>query len=414
MRKVCLLTVLMAACFQMAAQPAKKDLPDCPFAPLEKSRIIFQGDSPSFGVFFSKLDTLMTAGKGNVRIMHIGGSHVQGGTMTRELRNDLVGLCPAPDGGFGMVFPFSAARTNNPTGYTTRFEGEWRVSKNTQSNPEKRLGLNGMAITTGDPASSVTVSTVPRHPLAGDGTYRFDRVTVIGYSDGGGLCPVVVAAPGDTILPVKAVGDSCMTFILRNPSDSVRVALGGRDGEFTLTGILLDNPGPGVSVTGVGVNGAALPSYAKCEDFVRDLRLVNPDLVVFGIGINDAAAANFSPETFKKRYRDLVARILSVNPDCALLFITNNDSFRRVRKGYAVNPNGAVAEKVFMELGKECNAGVFDLFDIMGGEGSMRAWEKEGLAKKDKVHFTEKGYILVGDLLYNALVDAFSEYKEGR
>jgi lysophospholipase L1-like esterase len=225
---------------------------------------------------------------------------------------------------------------------------------------------------------------------------------------------VVVAAPGDTILPVKAAGDSCMTFILRNPSDSVRVALGGRDGEFTLTGILLDNPGPGVSVTGVGVNGAALPSYAKCEDFVRDLRLVNPDLVVFGIGINDAAAANFSPETFKKRYRELVARILSVNPDCALLFITNNDSFRRGRKGYAVNPNGAVAEKVFMELGKECNAGVFDLFDIMGGEGSMRAWEKEGLAKKDKVHFTEKGYILVGDLLYNALVDAFSEYKEGR
>jgi len=164
-------------------------------------------------------------------------------------------------------------------------------------------------------------------------------------------------------------------------------------------------------VTGIGVNGASLGSYSKCTDLVNDLRLVKPDLVIFGIGINDATAANFSVEDFVARYKVLVSQVRSVNPDCALLFISNNDSFRRVRrKGYVVNTNGQLAEQGFLRLGKDCDAGVWDLFDIMGGLGSMRKWEAAGLAKRDKIHFTETGYELVGDLLFNALMDKYMNH----
>lgn len=101
----------------------------------------------------------------------------------------------------------------------------------------------------------------------------------------------------------------------------------------------------------------------------------------------------FSVDDFVARYKVLVSQIRSVNPDCALLFVSNNDSFRRIRrKGYVVNSNGKLAEQSFLRLGKDCDAGVWDLFDIMGGLGSMRKWEKAGLAKRDKIHFTEKGY----------------------
>ena len=61
-------------------------------------------------------------------------------------------------------------------------------------------------------------------------------------------------------------------------------------GEFILTGIFLDNPFPGLTVTGIGVNGASLGSYAKCPDLLNDLSLVNPDLVIFAVGINDAVS----------------------------------------------------------------------------------------------------------------------------
>ena len=60
------------------------------------------------------------------------------------------------------------------------------------------------------------------------------------------------------------------------------------------------------------------------------------------------------------------------------------------------------------------SGGVWNLFEIMGGLGSMKEWEAAGLAKLDKIHFTEEGYALVGDLLYNALMGKYVEHLRRR
>jgi hypothetical protein len=46
----------------------------------------------------------------------------------------------------------------------------------------------------------------------------------------------------------------------------------------------------------------------------------------------------------------------------------------------------------------------------MGGLGSMAKWEKGGLAQKDRIHFTRPGYLLLGDLLFGALMDAYAAH----
>ncbi len=390
-------------------QSLRKAVPEYDFARFEKNRIGFQGDSSAFERLFKKMDSVLFLGKGNLRIMHIGGSHVQAGTLTRQLRNDLLSLRTALDGGRGLVFPFSAAHTNNPSSFTTSYEGSWKVTKNVQREPDHRLGLTGISLSASDDKASVMVTTVARDPKPQDPTFRFNDVRVLGYSSAGERVPVVVLAKGDTLSGCN-VEDSTWSFALPALTDSVWVATKGK-GEFTLTGIFLDNPFPGFTVTGIGVNGASLGSYAKCPDLLNDLSLVNPDLVIFAVGINDATAANFSVDEFVGRYKALVSLVRSVNPDCAMLFVSNNDSFRRIRrKGYVVNANGRLAEQAFLRLGKECDAGVWNLFDIMGGLGSMRKWEEAGLAKRDKIHFTEAGYDLVGDLLFNALMDKYVEH----
>ncbi len=406
-----LLSLLLPA--TLCGQSLRKEVPEYDFARFDKNRIEFPGDSLGFERLYLKMDSVLFQGRGNLRIMHIGGSHVQAGTLTKRLRNNLLSLRPALDGGRGLVFPFSAARTNNPSSFTTSYEGSWKVTKNVQREPDRRLGLTGIALSASDDKASVMVTTVAREPLPQDPAFRFNDVRVLGYSSAGERIPVVVLAKGDTLVGCRA--DSCWSFALPSLTDSVRIATKG-EGEFTLTGIFLDNPFPGISVTGIGVNGASLGSYAKCPDLLNDLKMVNPDLVIFAVGINDATATNFSVDDFVARYKTLVSQVRSVNPDCALLFVTNNDSFRRVRrKGYVVNSNGKLAEQGFLRLGKDCDAGVWDLFEIMGGQGSMKKWEAAGLAKGDKVHFTETGYDLVGDLLFNALMDKYVEHlKNGR
>jgi lysophospholipase L1-like esterase len=45
----------------------------------------------------------------------------------------------------------------------------------------------------------------------------------------------------------------------------------------------------------------------------------------------------------------------------------------------------------------------WDLFEVMGGYGSMRNWVRSGYAAPDHVHFSKGGYELQGDLFFQAL-----------
>lgn len=411
MRRVLTYSLLILIPLALQGQGRLKTIPEYPFLQIEKNEISFPSDSSCLDLVFAKMDSILSLGSGDLRILVIGDSHTQGGTFVKELRNDLVSLRPLSDGGFGFVFPFSAARTNNPNGYVTRYSGTWTAARNTMKDPPRRLGLSGMALTTSDKAASVTLRSRGRKARETDPRYYFNSVKVFGYSDGGKRVPVALLGSVDTLHGVSSKGDSCWTFTLPEMTDSVRIGTEGDSGEYTLTGLYLDNPFHGITVSGTGVNGASLPSYSKCRDLERDLAIVSPDMVIFEIGVNDAVAYSFDTALFESRYKALVSRVREANPDCAVLFMTNNDTFRYARKrGYYVNTNGALARDAFFRIARETGGAVWDFFSIMGGSGSMREWEKAGLARRDKVHFTDEGYELQGDLFFNALMDKFSEY----
>ena len=276
------------------------------------------------------------------------------------------------------------------------------------------MGLAGAAITTTDPTASVSIVSRERRPSELDPVFRFNKVTLIGFSETENVTPVI-GYQGKTLK--GSYNDSLSNYVFPLPdfTDSICIFFDSVPGEFTLTGVLLENGLPGISVHGIGVNGASVPSYLRCDDFERDLNLIRPDLIIFGIGINDAAEKDFDKRIFKSHYNELIEVIKRVNPDCALLFMTNNDSYKRLKgyrkkARYEVNPNGIIAEEAFMEMGEQYNAAVWNQFDIMGGLRSMQDWEKAGLAQKDKVHFTSIGYQLLGDLLYNALISRYIEH----
>ena len=163
------------------------------------------------------------------------------------------------------------------------------------------------------------------------------------------------------------------------------------------------------------MNGARLTTWLEqCPDLPRDLQLVRPDLAIFAVGINDSAckAADFKVETFKENYRRLIRLIREQSPDCAFIFITNNDSYRYVGRGMTYNHNGPTVQKAMFELAKEYGAAVFDVFDIMGGKDSVIKWRDASLIKKDRLHFTTEGYVLLGDLLYNAIAEDYNSRHE--
>ena len=417
MKKILIVIGLLLASLPTFAQIQSllKPVDDLEFANFDRNQLLYPGDSLAMERFFSKMDSTIFLGQGNVSIMHIGGSHVQAGVFTQQFRNDLLSIAPDLIGGQYFVFPFAAGGTNNPSHYRVNYTGGWAYCRNAvRKDTDKRMGLAGSAITTNDANASVSIVSRERRFTATSPKFEFNKVTLIGYSETENVTPVL-GYKGTTLKGIHDDNQDTYTFQLPALTDSINIFFEAMPGEFTLTGVLLENGMPGISVHGVGVNGAAVPSYLRCDDFERDLNLIRPDLVIFGIGINDAAGTDFDVENFKRNYDGLIRIIKRVNPDCALLFVTNNDSYKyvRVRKKrghYEVNTNGFLVEKAFLELGKKHNAAVWDQFDVMGGLYSMRNWENAGLAQKDKVHFTNDGYKLIGDLLYNALIIRYIEH----
>ena len=394
--------------------PLVKSVPNYEFAHFERNQILYPGDSAAMERFFQKMDSVVFLGEGNVSIMHIGGSHVQAGVFTQQFRDNLLSISPDLIGGQYFVFPFSAGGTNNPTHFIVRSTGAWTYCRNAvRRETDKRMGLAGAAITTTDSLATVSIMTREKSPSKYPPRFDFNKVTLIGYSETENVVPVV-GYDGTILQGQHDEWQSTYTFSLPDFTDSICILFDSVPGEFTLTGVLLENNMPGISVHGVGVNGASVPSYLRCDDFERDLELIRPDLIIFGIGINDASENSFEKQAFKKNYDKLIQIIKRVNPDCALLFMTNNDSYKRAKgkkkNRYEVNTNGLIVEEAFMEMGKKYNAAVWDQFDIMGGLKSMQDWENAGLAKKDKVHFTKEGYQLLGDLLYNALITKYIEH----
>lgn len=370
-----------------------------PFIRYDANTLHYDSASSSLQQFVRKWQRVTRTGQGTINIVHMGGSHVQAGVFPNQVRRSILTAHPSLVGGRGMIFPYSAAaKCNNPDDYKVHCAEKVILTRNVYKNPEYPLGLCGISVTAHDTLTRIQM-------LATDHSidYRVCHIVVLGHSPQG----VVPSLSYDgRNIPPSYIDSSSHRFVfnLRQTVDSFDLLLPCSPGEtFTLTGVCLGNRQPGISYHSIGVNGAAVPDYLKCN-LTRDLRLLRPDLVIFGIGINDAHEKNFDTLAFKNNYLALCDSIRQVNPNCAFIFVTNNDSFRKTgRRRYAVNNNGPLAREVCYRLAALTGGAVWDQFEIMGGLKSMEKWQKAGLAQKDKVHFTRAGYRLMGDLLFQAL-----------
>lgn len=412
--KILLFGLLITLTPPVKAQQAIDVPHEYPFIRYNANHLHYDTSSASMRHFFHKWNLVVDAMQGNVNIVHIGSSHVQGGSFPNRVRYNFMSELPDLVADRGMLFPYSAAaKCNNPPDYAVHCPERVELTRCVYAQPAYDLGLCGIAITAHDTPTHIDIAIRPTHI-----DYATRRVIVLGYSPDE-IIPLLGINGRE--IPPSYIDTATRRYIfnLSETTDSVQVILPCSAGtSFTLTGVYLGNRQSGFSYHSIGVNGASLADYAKCIHFADDLRLLNPDLVIFGIGINDASGPNFDTTVFFNRYMVLIEKIRALNPSCAFIFITNNDSFRATgrkrRRRYTVNNNGPLARDVAYRLAKATGGAVWDQFEIMGGLKSMEKWCKAGLAQRDHVHFTPTGYTLLGDLLYNAIIEAYQNTPKER
>ncbi|WP_290765620.1 GDSL-type esterase/lipase family protein [Fibrobacter sp. UBA4297] len=182
--------------------------------------IQFPQGSASFEPFFKKLDTLVFENRGKVRILHIGGSHLQADVISGRIREHLVKEYPGASAGRGFVFPYSAARTNTPASYASYYKGIWDKNKNVQHEITKPLGLLGIAVSTRDPRAEITLllDKYNNEPIWGETSFR-----VFGYSDSNDVEPVLRIDSMDVFGTFDASSQSYV-FTSPRPIDTIQIA----------------------------------------------------------------------------------------------------------------------------------------------------------------------------------------------
>lgn len=384
------------------------------------------GLSPEMSRFIDKMDSVLLYGKGRVSILHIGGSHVQADMYTNEFRIRIDSLNNGLRPPRGYLFPFRVAKTNNPTNFRVTAAGRWDKARCSVRKQRPPLGIDGISVWTSDPTAWIGFDMDPNR----SGRWTSTALKVIGRSvpspTGQHLTPII-RVDGQDVRP-SSYDVRTMTYSFRLPkpsscftlhfahsarqhADSLKIESAESSASratFYVDGIIPENEEDGIVYHTVGVNGAAVPHYLKCEYFERQMGALCPDLVILSVGINDASGPNFVPDNFKSNYDQLLRVFRRINPNCAFIFITNNDSKRRVsRRKRIVNKNGELAEQAFREIATKWQGGLWDLFDIMGGLGSMAEWQKNGLAGRDNIHFSRLGYKVVGALFYDAFLNFY-------
>lgn len=377
------------------------------FVRYDKNHIEFFGDSSSFDSLFQKLDDLIFAGKGQINIIHIGGSHIQGGALPGHFAERLQTMAPGLKGSRGFVFPYNLSRTNTPRNYVVRHSGSWSTCRSVQRRRECTLGLLGISATTQSENATLKIYLEENAYLP----YDFNRVKIFHDMAASNFDMKIANCKQ---VERKVVNDTLgyTLFDLKTHKDVLNLELEKTDtlqDHFTLYGISLENDEPGITYHGIGVNGASIPSYLRCDLLEEHTQGLSPDWFILTLGTNDAYTRKFNPDYFQTNYDSLLTRLKAAAPNAAFLLTVPNDSYLYRRY---VNRNTAKVGEVIRKIAKKHNCAVWDFYNIMGGLNSVNLWYKDGLTARDRIHFHRNGYFLQADLLFNAFLRKYDKFLE--
>lgn len=334
-----------------------------------------------------------------LRVVHLGDSHVQFGSSTEGLRDRLQRAYG--DGGFGLVFPYTAARTYTPAGYSSEHEGEWECAKSRRVPPQLTLGVVGMTCRTTDPAASFTIR-MKRSPQPDSRRLRIFCVRNPGpmtldiLADDTSI-PVVIPPATENDPPfIEVILPHAARQLTLRPLEGF-----GPDAPLEIRGLSIERVGPGgVQVHTAGVGASRYWALLHMAHMEAELAALRADVVVIDYGTNDYLYFDRIEPDLEQVIRDSVARIRAAVPQALIVLTSAQDLYYKKVHVASGRDFAAMVRRIAFDE----KVAFWDWFWVAGGPRSLPRWQEEGYARSDGVHLSPKGYRLKGELLADALV----------
>lgn len=374
------------------------------------------GQRDALSLFFEALESLKRGDRSTVRVIHYGDSQLEGDRITMQLRNLLQKKYGGRGFGFVALEPLVKPASLNfvdAKGFIrkTAFGRRDTAIKDMAYGHLASFTMLAPNATGTGYAGQVTFSKRNwGYTLARD----FTRVRLSLRTTAFVIAQIYVA---DTIFSTRAFPEFYEGALALDIPE---------EGEFTLAlqsdesprifGISFESP-TGVHVDNVAMRGASgmVFSQLDVDQFKSHLERESYSLIILQYGGN--AVPYLKDESHAKRFARSAARqinhIKSLYPKAAIIYVGPSDMARKNGLNMESYPLIKPFKQALRSEVLSRGAVYWDLYEVMGGEGSMVRWvEREpAFAVNDYIHFTPKGAQWVGNRLGEMVEYAHDNYR---
>ncbi|MEM9732113.1 MAG: GDSL-type esterase/lipase family protein [Pseudomonadota bacterium] len=347
------------------------------------------GERKGLQRFHAKLRALEEGRRAKpITILHLGDSHVASDSFSRGIRRAL--QARYGDAGRGMVIPAKAFKYGVADQISMSASGNWKSRTALKIRQGGGFGLSGVSVTSAQRGASMKI-VARKQP--------FDEVRV-----------TVMTGPKLGKFKIT-VGDKSETFSARASKwGSKQVVMKAKGRRLSVTALgggavsvlnwsTLRNR-PGIRYVNFGLIGATVSITQRFSEarMLADIKRLDPDLIVYGYGTNEGFQDGLRLKAYVKEARSLTGQFLNAAPNADLVYVGAASGLRKRGKGkpcsggWRTPPKLTAVREALRELAKEQNAAYWDWAQFMGGRCGIDTWASQGLAARDRVHLTPKGY----------------------
>jgi lysophospholipase L1-like esterase len=203
------------------------------------------------------------------------------------------------------------------------------------------------------------------------------------------------------------------------PPEAKTLELEAHGPELVIYGATLERPNPGVIVDTAAVVATDATYWLKTDEGVmsRQLAAQDPSLVILMLGGNEIKRLAWGKSTLEQIRRDhglLIERAHKAVPTASCLTVGPIDSVVPKNKEDPQSPliprhQLNVVNETLREVSLQQGCAFFDLYEAMGGHGSIDRLRKIGLVHDDMVHPKRRGLDLLGQLVAQGLLDSYAK-----
>ena len=358
--------------------------------------------------FYYKLDKIrQLKSEKPVKILHYGDSLIAADYITDIARMHFSGHFGSA--GRGFLFP---DRFNPHVGRRLR---TGIASENWQRNsiieddpPDYHFGLSGVRFTSKNQGDIIEYSV------------DNEQYAVIYYLANSNCDSFTVFADDYQIKTLNCFSETAVSKTVRIeiPPEIQKIIIKANSPDVVIFGASFETERGGIIYDSIGLPGAQSKVYSSMDnnDYKNMIKEYNPSLIVYMNGGGDALHlvwGRWKKPQVREYHRKMFKRIRESAPNASCLISTTIDIAKVTVGGSFISRKQIkIVADIQKEEAQKAGCAFFNLYEAMGGKGSVGRWHKQGLISDDMLHPRREGLDLLGQIFSTAILQDYNKHLE--